>query len=301
MPEWTRGDAEQAYFIYVEQEPPNDLLDPLLTDSINDAELRSLLATLRANLRATALAASTPFYLALFGAFDGRTEAIQKLIDDAAKSGNRERLLSAIALLQEPAAPIERMFERLRVLHERGIGSDMFQALLRQATALAWGAFETYCLDALLLVFARNAKFLGAIVAKQGKNDPWNTQIKQLSRWVTDEQARDPSLSLQAALRSFPHVLQINLRAVRHLFGVLFATDTTLGTALSDHTLEIASARRHLLMHRAGVVDDEYLAKTGERVPVGSSLAVVPKDVADSMKAIAVAAAALATVIDRSL
>ena len=44
--------------------------------------------------------------------------------------------------------------------------------------------------------------------------------------------------------------------------------------ALADPTLGILEATRHLIVHRAGLVDEEYQRRTGESTAIGHHLAL---------------------------
>ena len=73
-----------------------------------------------------------------------------------------------------------------------------------------------------------------------------------------------------------------------------FRAEPELYTLLHADPLRVLSARRHLLMHRAGIVDQKYLDESGETIATGSSLAVTPFDVSSGIKSAVEAATAMA-------
>jgi hypothetical protein len=80
----------------------------------------------------------------------------------------------------------------------------------------------------------------------------------------------------------------------------LFPTDATV-TARLGRPLDIPAARRHLLVHRAGVVDQKYLTQSKESLPLGNTLTVTPQNLRDTFRTVVEAAEALAAAADRRL
>jgi hypothetical protein len=48
---------------------------------------------------------------------------------------------------------------------------------------------------------------------------------------------------------------------------------------LGHKDLWILNQRRHLIVHRRGVIDREYLEKTGETLEIGDLLTVTPQEI----------------------
>jgi len=88
---------------------------------------------------------------------------------------------------------------------------------------------------------------------------------------------------------------------MRRLFGRIFPQRSDLGTLLHATSLTVLSERRHLLMHRAGTIDDSYIKKNGEDVPVGNSLIVTPRDVVCGFRTVVETGACLARAFDACL
>ncbi len=70
-----------------------------------------------------------------------------------------------------------------------------------------------------------------------------------------------------------------DLPTIKDVFGTLFPHTAPLRKALDEGDLWILNQRRHLLVHRRGIVDDEYLDNTKESVAIGSLLSVSPKEI----------------------
>jgi hypothetical protein len=292
---WTFQDAKEHFFIYVERIGASDLLHELRTAPIaSHPDVERIASRLYRNLRSTAHAASAPHRTALLGTFQGRGSSIQKLIDTAAADGTIDTLSSAVTLLNTSADSIGQAFEALRTIHQKQLVPEAFQALLRQGTIMAWAAFETFSFDMFRLLFTSDLARLQQVAAAQAKGTPWSDTPKRLLRCIQDQVRADPTLAKEAAFDGFGSLPSMNLRATRHFGQTLFPTDTSLLSSINTTELSKLSARRHLLMHAAGIVDQEYLNNSGEVLPLRSELSVTPRELARGFRAVSVAAKAFA-------
>jgi hypothetical protein len=84
----------------------------------------------------------------------------------------------------------------------------------------------------------------------------------------------------------------IRLRAIdsipvmRATFRVLWPDAIQLHDSLADNTLWILNQRRHLIVHRRGVIDRDYIDKTGADVALGGELVVSASDVEAHVSAV---------------
>jgi hypothetical protein len=79
------------------------------------------------------------------------------------------------------------------------------------------------------------------------------------------------------------------------VYSVLFPSNERLNQALNKTELWVLFQRRHLIVHRRGVIDQIYLDATGENYPLGSKLNVRPDDFEASMRMVVAAGEALAS------
>jgi hypothetical protein len=63
-----------------------------------------------------------------------------------------------------------------------------------------------------------------------------------------------------------------SLNTIRSVLDALFR-DEAIRTSLGDE-MWLLNQRRHLLVHRRGIIDQQYISRTGESAPLGSSLAI---------------------------
>jgi hypothetical protein len=93
----------------------------------------------------------------------------------------------------------------------------------------------------------------------------------------------------------------MNIDSIQQFFGTIFKNDGGVSSSLSAPVLRMLSARRHLLMHRAGVVDQKYVTTSGEALQLGGNLVVSPIDVHQGFRSIVSAASALIRAADARL
>jgi hypothetical protein len=67
---------------------------------------------------------------------------------------------------------------------------------------------------------------------------------------------------------------------MKSVFRVI-APSESLQRALAQRSLWILNQRRHLIVHRRGVVDQAYLDTTGDAMPLGLELRVTPDELED--------------------
>lgn len=298
---WSVQEMEQYFFTYMEYTDDHDLLHALKILQCANCGMQNLATTLHMNLKATAQAATTPWYTAMLGTFGGRAGALRHFLENARESNDQQSIRSAIEVLKDMNAPLQQTFGVLQTIHERAVATEAFQALLRQASAMIWAAFETFASDVFCYLYSEDLRFLHQIVLVQKKDDPWGSKPRKLLNWIEEETKRDSTLTPVSAIASFSQSLALNLNAIRHFSKILFLNDKDLHPQLQSHLLANLSTRRHLLMHRAGIIDQEYLASTGETLPVGASLLVTPHDVRCGLQAVAEAGASLARAADALL
>lgn len=304
-PGWNYEEARQRFFIYLEREGDADLLHELRTTPItSNIEVQRLVSALYRSLKATAHATTAPFFTALLGGGEGRVSTIMELLQHAATTRNRDVLASAVTLLQNSEQGIvNQPLRTLQTLHQRNVMPEAFQALLRQGTAMAWGAFEAFCFDLFRLLFTTRLDLLRSVAAdatSKKNRVPWSDNPKRLLRWIEEQTAANPSLTNQDAFDTFK-LPSMQIGATRHFNTVLFPMNGALLTVLSSPELSRLSARRHIILHAAGIVDAKYVADSGEALALESELVVTPRELALGFRAVSAVAFELAVTAGNAL
>jgi hypothetical protein len=84
-----------------------------------------------------------------------------------------------------------------------------------------------------------------------------------------------------------------SVEVMKTVFGKLFTKRSELREALASHELWLLNCKRHLIVHRRGVVDDQYLRRSGDTLEPGSRLEVSLNDVRAAIIAVRDVAVAL--------
>jgi hypothetical protein len=295
QPTWTLEDAKKHFFIYMRKSDQTDLLYGLSDwQGVLQPTLSQLAFTLYQSLQATALAASTPFYLAFAALQCGQQRSIRQLLELA--PNDKGAFTSALALLTKANSTVSDSFEPLRLVHSNNIMPDAFQALIQQATAMIWGAFEAYCYDLYRILFTEKLSLLRAVAAAQANGTPWGAAPKQLADYIAAETTKAACVSAADAFDTYANkkLPSMNIRAIRFFAKVIFPSDAQLLALLNAAEVSKLAARRHLFLHAAGIVDQAYVADSGESLTIGTKLLVTPRELALAFRAISSASGALA-------
>ena len=168
---------------------------------------------------------------------------------------------------------------------------DMVSAageLLLQGEVLIWSALESLARDLFEAILNADPKRILPIL-----RDP-TAKHRLPSRFTVEELASfgfDVSTSFGSVLSSYQDFSDI--RTIRALLQSALNSDATVEAALADRRLWMLCQRRHLIVHRRGVVDLRYIEATGDQAPQGSRLSVVPSDLEADFQAVGLAGTAL--------
>jgi hypothetical protein len=173
---------------------------------------------------------------------------------------------------------------------------DACSELLRQGAVLIWGSFEAFGRDLIVkFLDSHPSQAVDLLVSAEGRR---LFGVRALDFEVLRETGFDLSRRMGRLLSQF-HDLS-TLPALRTVVGTLFPAGVELRDALGVGDLWLLSQRRHLIVHRRGVVDERYLDATGDSIAAGQHLSVSPSDLLAYLKAVRNAAAALLSAVEGS-
>lgn len=152
--------------------------------------------------------------------------------------------------------------------------------LLQQGLVLLWSAFEVLFRDTFEFHLNRNPGSTRALVAHPTTRKRFEAEKLSLETLV--EHGFDLSERIGTVLVAKQDFS--DLPTLKSVYGVLFPRSTELHQGLADRNLWLLSQRRHLIVHRRGVVDQSYLDSTGEALPLGSRLSIAPDRFERDMK-----------------
>lgn len=75
-----------------------------------------------------------------------------------------------------------------------------------------------------------------------------------------------------------------NVPAIREAYGALFPSADEMRKKLADRRLWNLNHKRNLIVHKRGVVDQQYLQATGETRAIGEDIWVTPNEVEEVLE-----------------
>lgn len=152
--------------------------------------------------------------------------------------------------------------------------------LFRQALVLTWGAFEVVSRDGFVRLFNIRPELTTSLF----KDKTARRVFKDFKLDIETLASHSFDLSKNMGdLLADGRALD-KLATIKVVFKALSPNDTSLSAALDDRQLWTVCQRRHLIVHRRGIVDQQYLTATGDDRSVGESLDIVLNDIQDAMK-----------------
>jgi hypothetical protein len=173
------------------------------------------------------------------------------------------------------------VLERLASLKDDPEGLTAARELTRQGVTLVWGAFEVLARDLfveLLNRFPGRAEMLLSNPSNRKRFGIDKLDWATLSSYGFDlSQNVGTLLAQRADLDDVP--------TIKDAYGALFPEAGALIEKLADRRLWVLFQKRNLIVHRRGIVDQQYKDKTGEEIPLGSQLWVAPIEVESFLSA----------------
>jgi hypothetical protein len=166
--------------------------------------------------------------------------------------------------------------------------------LLQQGIVLLWSAFEVLFRDTFEALLNSNPASIQALISHPKTRKLFEAERLPLETLVTH--GFDLSSRLGSVLVSQQDFS--DLPTVKSSYGVLLPGAASLHDALANRDLWILFQRRHLVVHRRGVVDRTYLDATGETLAIGTTLPIKPVDFENALTPVVAAGAALAAALD---
>lgn len=162
--------------------------------------------------------------------------------------------------------------------------------LLQQGLVLLWSAFEVLCRDTFETMLNQSPERVRDLISH-----PTTRRRFEAEKLPLDVLARH-GFNVSATLGTVLVRQQdlSDLPTIKTVYAVLFPGDHGLSQALAERQLWVLYQRRHLIVHRRGTVDQDYLDATGEDHPIGTQLTLAPKDFEDAMRVVVSGATALA-------
>jgi len=178
-------------------------------------------------------------------------------------------------------ALVDDVLARLRALQEEPEPLAAARELTRQGIVLVWSAVEVLARDAFVFLLNRRPVLAEQLLEQQANRKRFS--VDRVDWQTLAAYGYDLSENLGTLLISKADLT--NVPAIRDAYGALFPRATELGRKLADRRLWDLCQKRNLIVHRRGIVDQQYLANTGDTLPLRADLWVSPSEVEDLLEA----------------
>jgi hypothetical protein len=231
---------------------------------------------LKRNLRATALTATIPYQMAFASVWRRNydfTVLLEKLeggrnIHARAEKKHLRNMLSVKNRKRHADHIHAVMNDYLRMEEIRFAAAE----LIRQCTVQTWSALEVFASD--IFVSLLNAKSTLALALIGDEKAKKLFQLKGIPLEVLSEYNFDLTSKMGTLLAGY-HPID-TIPSMKAVFGAVLPNRKAINRALSIRELWLLFQRRHLIVHRRGIVDSSYLSSTGDKVALGSVIHISP-------------------------
>ena len=146
--------------------------------------------------------------------------------------------------------------------------------LLTNTVVMVWGAFEVFASDILTAYLNYTPEAAGRLLSDDRTKKHYSGRLSPdaLEAFNFDVSKSMGTLLLgERGLDSLP--------VMRGVFQVLFPQFIELHRTAASDELWLLWQRRHLIVHKRGIVDVAYLKKTSDRIALGERLEITGDDV----------------------
>jgi hypothetical protein len=173
------------------------------------------------------------------------------------------------------------------------------RALFYASISSSWGAFESVAKDTWMAALNVHSTLLAqgamAKIPTAGVDDPLRN--KQISVGLLARHGYDLRRTMGILLA--PKFDFTGISGIREAYAASFRNESSIANALANPVLGQLEATRHLIVHRAGWIDEEYQRRTGVPSSLGTRLVIDGKKISALSNAAIEAGGALLIAVDR--
>lgn len=154
--------------------------------------------------------------------------------------------------------------------------------LTRQGIVLTWSAIEVLARDAFVYLLNNKPAYAELLLADAANRKRFSAERVEWQTLATY------GYNLSSSLGSYL-ISRADLKSVlsiRAAYGALFPSVDALQKLLGDRRFWNLSHKRNLIVHKCGIVDQQYLDSTGDTLAVGDDLWVTPSEVEELLETI---------------
>lgn len=176
---------------------------------------------------------------------------------------------------------VDDVLARLKELQDEPESLAAARELTRQGVVLVWSAVEVLARDSFVFLLNRRPILAEQLLAEQANRKRFS--VDRIDWQTLASYGYDLSENLGTFLISKADLTSVP--AIRDAYGALFPTATELRNKLADRRLWELCQKRNLIVHRRGIVDQQYLANTGDTLSLNADLWIRPSEVEDLLEA----------------
>ena len=269
-------------FVFLEPEDFFDCIDQAIGQLAGP--IKAIAQAFKNNLQTANRVASIPYLMANAAVQSRRFQAlasanrIRSLKTEFEGIPEDERIRDADKRALEQLEAESSTKERRKALVD-GILRDLSQALedpefnraaselLRQTVVMIWGSLEVLAFDASVCLVNRCPDLAIKLISGEETKRYFPRGVR-----VEDLAKHDYDLTSTMGEVLFSQMQTDSVSTVKHVFSVLIADSEEIERRLSDKDIWVLFQQRHLIVHRRGIVDQAYLAKTPGKAEAGSEL-----------------------------
>jgi hypothetical protein len=249
------------------------------------------------NIQAVLSTATVPFHLANASVQNLRLQAfgiaerirVRTLISEGTTKEEAEQIATRNALKKfqaevqtEAHSYGDQVLRHLQEAHRDEEFSQGAAELLGQCLVLTWSALEVLAQDTFIELLNAKPNLTSRLFADESAKKLF--QLKSITIDTIVENDFDLSHRMgHVFVRSRPID---SIPVMRTTFSVLLPDAAALNAALANPLLWTLNQRRHLIVHRRGIVDREYLEKTGESIDAGTTLNITATELEHYLRAV---------------
>lgn len=177
---------------------------------------------------------------------------------------------------------VDDVLDRLLWLKNDSESLAAARELTRQGIVLTWSAIEVLARDAFVYLLDSKPAYAELLVADPANRKRFSTERIEWQTLATY------GYNLSSSLGSYL-ISKADLKsalAIRGAYGALFPAADELQKLLGDRRLWNLNHKRNLIVHKRGIVDQQYLDSTGDTLTIGDDLWVTPSEVEELLESI---------------
>lgn len=205
--------------------------------------------------------------------------------DDVARKAAEQKFAEFLDSKEEGQKIAREVLDHLALLAEHKDSLAAARELTRQGVVLTWSAFEVFCRDLFVDLLNDKPELAERLLASPAGRKRFT--VEKIDWQTLTSFGFDLSSSLGTFLSRRTDLDDI--QTIRDAFGALFPNANSLNQRLADADLWLLFQKRNLIVHRRGIVDKQYLEKTGDKLAIGDSMWISPDEIERLLQAVVAA------------